>query len=346
MPTLTSRRHFLKGAALCAAALACQSPARLWAAVPERAVTETRILLGTFVRISALHTERERAADALAHAFDTVAHKQAIFSRHDTTTPLALLNAQGRIADAPQELTALLQRARRFHSITEGAFDITVAPVLDLARAGKAVPSMRTGAVRSDTVRVDERALSAARELVHMPSLQITGNSITLGRQGMSITLDGIAKGHIADCAAAALQATGITNFLVDAGGDIRAEGHKAPGTPWRVAVENPVKKGAPVAVVPLSGAIATSGGYESYYDATGRHHHIIRPQSGQSPTGVLGTTVTAPDTLTADALATALTVMTPGEALQLIGSLPGIECCLITRQGVVRSVGFGGSKS
>lgn len=333
MSTIPNRRRFIKGAALCAAALVCHGPARLWAAVPEEAVTQTRLLLGTFVRMSAVHTDSARAANALNSAFDTVARLQSLFDRHNSASPLATLNTQGSLYDAPPALAALLLRAQRFHALTEGAFDVTVAPVIDAARAGKN---------RSGALLVDAQALANARDLVHMPSLRIEGTRLALERQGMALTLDGIAKGYIADCAAATLQDCGIINYLVDAGGDIRAQGHKAPGLPWRVAVAHPTHKDKNVAVLALNGSIATSGGSETYYDATGSHHHIVRPQSGQSPTGVYSATVTAPDTLSADALATALTVMTPRQALRLVGSLAGVECCLITRQGSVTSAGFG----
>mgnify|MGYP002236425829 CR=1 FL=1 len=92
----------------------------------------------------------------------------------------------------------------------------------------------------------------------------------------MGITLDGIAKGYIADRVSAVLTSAGVKNHLVNAGGDIMASGHKSPGVPWRVAVQSTTGP-AYAGELSLSGkAIATSGSYEIYYDASRRHHHLI----------------------------------------------------------------------
>ena len=107
------------------------------------------------------------------------------------------------------------------------------------------------------------------------------------------------------------------------------------------MAVEDPRKRGRYPQALALTtgGAIATSGGYEIFYDAAQRHTHLVSPATGQSP-ALASVTVTAPDGLMADALATALSVMPPREALALADSLPGCACCLLRRDGLLRASG------
>lgn len=332
-----SRRAFLKGTICAGAAIFCHAPARLLAAPAPDAVTETRLLMGTLVTISVVTPSAMLANDALGRAFERMAALEAIFSRHSKGTPLAHLNAQGNLSDAPRELTNLLDRALRFGSLTSGAFDPTVAPVVDLFRAHQN-PKGR--------MHLDAAALATARELVHAPSVHVSGDIVRLERQGMALTLDGIAKGHIVDSVSLLLQEMGVTNHLINAGGDIRSCGMKAPNTPWTVGIENPAAPrgtGAPVQTLSLSGAIATSGSYEIYYDAARKHHHLIDPASGVSPTRVHSVSVTAPTTIQADALATALSVMIPQDAVCLAQSLPGVECCILGPQNLrLTSAGWG----
>lgn len=151
----------------------------------------------------------------------------------------------------------------------------------------------------------------------------------------MGITLDGIAKGYIADRVSAVLTSAGVKNHLVNAGGDIMASGHKSPGVPWRVAVQSPTGP-AYAGELSLSGkAIATSGSYEIYYDASRRHHHLINPASGFSP-AVGSVSVVAGTAMEADTLATALSILPPTDALKLVQGLPGRECCILSPDGCI----------
>lgn len=118
------------------------------------------------------------------------------------------------------------------------------------------------------------------------------------------------------------------------------ASGHTSPGVPWRVAVQAPTGS-AYDGTLPLSGkAIATSGSYEIYYDASRRHHHLINPASGSSP-AVGSVSVVAGTAMEADALATALSTLPPSDALRLVQSLPGRECCIINGSRILPSPGW-----
>lgn len=335
--SVLSRRSFLHRAGLAGAGLALGAalPAPLRASVcdaPTAAafptpITETRVLMGTFVRISVANAPADRAEEGLGRVFELARRLELVFNRHDAASPLAVLNDQGSLPDAPPELCDLMVRALRYGDLTSGAFDMTVTPVLELFR------SRRTS---SDSLHVSPAELREVLALVDAHSVRIEGSHIRLLRKGMRVTLDGIAKGHVADALSGRLRALGLENHLIDAGGDIVAHGEKAPGVPWTVAVEDPAKRGAyPALLHPRDVSVATSGGYEMFYDAAREHHHLIDPATGTSPAWVGGVTVTAATAMEADALATALSVLPPQEALRRIRSLPERECCIIDRYGL-----------
>ncbi len=322
------RRAMLKGcgAVLAGSAMLLKSPLDIMAAPQTMPMhTQTRVLLGTFVTISVSHPSKNLADEAMGQAFAEVKRLEAELTRHDSASPLATLNSSGKLYDAPLSLIHVLNRAERIYKLSNGAFDVTVAPLLGLYRQEQNPKGK---------MQIDAKQLQDVKKLVQADELFVTHDHVRLGRSGMAITLDGIAKGHIADMASAVLAKHGAVNHLVNAGGDIRSLGQKNIDTPWRVGIENPNRDGSTVASINLYGAIATSGSYEMFYDAKREHHHIINPKLKQSPQHTLSVTVTAPTALEADALATALSVLPVRAALELVNSLPQRECLLINNQG------------
>ncbi len=330
------RRSMLKGAGatLASSAILLHNPLNLLASTPSlHAYTQTQVLLGTFVSITACHESQSLAEEAMGRAFDEVRRLEAELTRHNSSAPLATLNASGRLYDAPQSLISVLGRAKRIHHLTDGAFDMTVAPLLGLYKQAQNPKG---------NMNLDKQDLDEVESLVQANQVFVGLDHVRLGRSGMALTLDGIAKGYVADMASELLTKYGVTNHLVNAGGDIRAAGQKNNQSPWRVAIENPARNGQAVANLNLYGAIATSGSYEMYYDAKREYHHIIDPKHKQSPQHTISVTVTAPTALEADALATALSVLPVRNALKLVHSLPQRECLIITSQGqTLKSNGF-----
>ncbi len=321
-----SRRTMLKSTGITGAALLL-APTTLCAAPKKHTMThnQTRILLGTFVSISAIHESTALAEDAMAKAFIKAQNLETILSRHTPSSAMTELNTHGKILKAPTSLMHVLQRAKRMHALTQGAFDMTITPILELYKKHKNAQG---------TMHLDPKSLAHAQELVLASEVHLNEHAVRLGRSGMSLTLDGIAKGYIADQMAHELQAMGIHNYLVNAGGDIRTAGQKGSNAPWRIGIEHPLTQNAVVTNLPLNGAIATSGCYEMYFDAQKKYHHLINPAMRTSPQHTLSVSVTAPTALEADALATALSVLPTRDALTLIHSLPGKECCILTSQG------------
>ena len=156
-------------------------------------------------------------------------------------------------------------------------------------------------------------------------------------KEGMGITLDGIAKGYIVDRAGEVLAAKGIVNHLINAGGDILTNGVAAKGKPWTVAIQDPAKhKQYPDVIQLASGAIATSGNYEVFYDKEKVFHHIVDGRSGISPEISASVTVKADTVMDADALATSVFVMQPTLGINFINSQPDCECLVVGNNGLV----------
>lgn len=345
MHTLTHSRRAFLGTALAGAGLLCALPATALArSLATRSemtgteahnsaapVTETRVMLGTFVSISLAQCSPSHAQDALNLAFAEIQRLEGIFSRYDSTSPLSVLNAQGSLRDLPPELHALLVQSVKLHQRTDKAFDPTVMPVVDVFKAHQNIHGR---------MHIPPAELTAARQLIGMQRVQLTDRQVRFERAQMGVSLDGIAKGAIADAASTLLLRHGLPNHLINAGGDIVAQGQKTANQPWTVAVENPQGSSRRAAPYPevlalRQAALATSGNYEIYYDASREHHHIINPASGSSPNRVTSVSVLAPTATEADALATALSVMAPHDALRFIDSLPQRECCILGREGL-----------
>lgn len=323
------RRAFLKLAGLGSAAVAGTAVASPLTSVKfDRNLyktSKTRMLMGTFVNITVLHPSKDRAEEAVDRAFELIASKEAILTRFSDNSPIGALNKEGRLKGLEPDVAKNIEMAIHYHSLSGGAFDITVKPVID--------------AVRNSFVRFNkppsETTLEGALKKVGLEHLRLNASSIMFDREGMGITLDGIAKGYIADRAAESLKAAGLNHILVNAGGDMRAFGGRDESHAWRIAVRDPQRNDQYACVINIKdGAVATSGNYEVYFDREKMFHHIVDPSSGNSPHGSQSASIFCSNTTMADALSTAVFVMGPGQGVKFLNKLPGVEGMIITSNG------------
>ncbi|MGE4560422.1 MAG: FAD:protein FMN transferase [Desulfobulbus sp.] len=283
-------------------------------------VSETRLAMGTYVAITAIHSSRDQAQQAMGEAFEEIARLSALLTRFDERSPIGVLNATGFLEEVPDAVGAVIGASRHYYQRTGGVFDITVKPLLDLYQARFAVQQ-----------QPGEQEMTEAVGRIGLESLQVRGRALAFARPGMGVTLDGIAKGYIVDQASALLRARGIDNHLINGGGDIRVSGHAALGKPWSIAVQNPDPNGRPLETFTLqNGAVATSGNYEVYYDQEKLFHHIVNARTGHSPHFWDSASIVAPTVTEADALSTAVFLMEPTEGVRLIDAMPGCACLLL----------------
>ncbi len=218
------------------------------------------------------------------------------------------------------ETLAVLTAARRLHRETEGAFDVTCRPLLTLWRE-------RAGAGR--TPAFDE--LSAARNQSTWEHLTLLADGARKTSPGVEVDLGGIAKGWGVDAAVGALVAGGCAGGLVEVGGDLRVWGLRPDGGLWPVEVRDPFG-GAVMATLRLRDrAVCTSGSYARHVEIDGRRYsHVVDPRTGWPADATPSVTVVARDALTADAWATALSVLGPA-GLPLLPDDGSVEALLVT---------------
>ena len=318
-PHIYSRRAFLAG-------MAALGAAGLWHPMPAAAAAphyqQTALFLGTIVRIDIASCPMPLAEEACAAAFAEGMRLESLLTRHRPDSPLGVLNSQGSLRDVPAELSALLGMSGEVHKLSGGAFDPTVLPVLE---------ALEDHAAADELARI--RAKIGFEKIVRDGALRVEG--------GISVTLDGIAKGYIAQRMSDTLSDAGCTSHLVNAGGDIVARGMSPDGAPWHAAIEDPAKQGHFPAVLKIADrALATSGMYEKPFSAD-NGSHLIDPAS---PRRLLcaSASVLAPTGAQADALATAFSVMPPAQSLAAAGRLHGVEALLVMQDGrIFRSAGW-----
>ena len=290
--------------------------------------------MGTLVQVRVVHPEAARARELAAAAFDEIDRLEAVFSGYRPDTPVSRLNRDGVLSDPPPELVAVLRRALHFAELTGGAFDPTVAPLMEL--------------YRSSFAEIDappaETAVMHARSLVGYRRVRLDAAGIAFAGPGMSVSLDGIAKGYILDRVVAQVTAAGAAGVLADGGGDVSAGEGEVAGTGWPVGVEHPREPGTMLGTIDVRHqGVATSGDYMRAYTADLRHHHIVDPRTGASPGHTSAATVVAPSAMDADALATAAMVLGPVHGIELLERVDGAEGIIVTRElDLVRSSGFG----
>ena len=289
-------------------------------------VSETRMAMGTFVTMTLMHTSKDEAKEVIDRVVEEIERLTGMMDRFDENTAVARLNREGVIEDASPEMIEVISRGLYHHQLTEGSFDISVKPVVDLfeKKMGHGKEILPT-----------EEELREALALVDSHQIELEGRRVRFKKPGMGITLDGIAKGYAVDRASEMMANLGIENHLINAGGDIRTMGFKEERRPWAVAIQDPRKgKDYPDIVEMNNGAIATSGDYENFYDQEKRFHHIVNPKTGLSPEQTTSVSVMGPKTMDADALATAVLVMRPDQGIGFIDSLPSYESLIITKDG------------
>ena len=327
-PTDQRRRSFLKlcsllgAGAVTGALLPSQRAEALLFGKREYKVSDTRLLMGSFFSITVIHNSRDEAQNAIGLANAEIDRLGKIFSRFDADTPVAQLNKVGTLDSAPPELMAVINRSLYFHRLTNGAFDITVQPVVDLFKT-----SFATGHKPTDA------EITALLPRIGSEHIRIADRTISFQRDNMGITLDGIAPGYMVDRASALLTRLGVTNHMINCSGDIRTSGATIKGAPWSIAIQDPNHQGAYPDVVSMgTGAITTSGNYEIYYDQEKMFHHIVNPHTGYSPQLTTSVTTTDASLIDADALATGLMVLSPEESISLIAKHPRYQCFIVGR--------------
>ena len=263
--------------------------------------------LGTTLSLRAAHADGEQARSGLDAAVAAIRHVEQQMSLFNPSSALSTLNRDGVLQHPHPDLVRVLQLARQVSAKSNGAFDITVQP-LWLAWAA----AQREGRVPT------QPELDAARARVGWQHVQISEKRIRLMRDGMSLTLNGIAQGFAGDLARAALQVHGVEHALIDTG-EWSALGHSPEQSAWTLGIGNPRVGNALIAKISMDGrAVATSSDAHYRFGADDVHHHIFDPRTGYSPRALASVTVLAPSCALADALTKVMFMADAAQAVTL----------------------------
>ena len=262
-----------------------------------------------------------------------LAEVNAAMSTYDPKSEISRFNASPAAApatispDFARVVTLALETGKK----TEGAFDITLGPLIALWGFDK------DG--RRDTPPSPD-AITAARARTGLDKVALAGTTLTKTRDDVEINLSAVAKGFAVDKVAALLAAKGYRDLMVEIGGEVVARGVNDRGAPWVIGVNVPKADADPTAVLrPVSlenRALATSGSYRNFFEAGGqRYSHIIDPRTAAPVEhDLVSVTLLAPDCAQADALATAALVLGEDKTRALLKDLPGTEALFVHARG------------
>ena len=281
---------------------------------------DTRSLMDTYVTIT-VYADEDSAREAMDAAFARMGEVEKVASIFDQESEAFKLNQNGYLDEPSSDLFTLVVTSLYYSELTDGYFDITIQPLLDLWQEG----------LWKESPESQQSKIEETMKFVGWDKINVEGDKIYLDADGMEITLGGIAKGYAVDEAIKILRSVGIEHALVNAGGDMSMIYSRADGKPWSIALENPDDTSQCLATFEISDkSIATSGNYERYFDPEKTAHHIIDPKTGYSANECISATIIGENCMQVDALATAVFVMGPEKGMGLVESLPDVECFII----------------
>ena len=288
--------------------------------------------MGTTVTITVYNDEKKEAKKVIELAFNEIKRIDNLLSNYKEDSEVSLLNKNSFIEDMSNDLLYNVKKALRYSELSEGAFDITVQPILNLY----------TDSFENKKRAPTDEEIKETLKLVDFENVVIEFKKIYFKEKGMKITLGGITKGYVIDKAINVLEKNNIKHALVNAGGDLRAIGNKGREN-WNIALSNPRNKNERIALIELNNnSVATSGDYERYYDEDKKFHHIVNPKTGYSADELISVTIIAYKAIDADALATSVFVLGKEQGLELIEKLDNVEGLIITKEKeIVKSSGF-----
>jgi thiamine biosynthesis lipoprotein len=303
------------------------------AAYRYRPYVKQGVILDTFVSIKAYGSDRQKIEQAVQTAFTEMARIEKVTNRYDSKSEISKLNRRAGKGwvKVSKNLFELIRIAKNYGDESAGAFDITIAPVLDLWGFGKkepVVPDQLEITKKLKWVSYHRVELNKKERKVRIPA-------------GFVIDLGALAKGYAADQAVKILEKADVEAALVDTGSTVRSISLKPGKKLWQVGIQHPRgKEGEIMGIINLEAdmSLSTSGDYQQYFIKNGRrYHHIINPSTGY-PVGDFMTVVvlTRRSATEADILSTALFAMGRKRAEKYLAENPDVQAIFIGSDGKV----------
>lgn len=289
---------------------------------------ETRFLMDTYCTIQAFGT-RNKVDRAMTAAFDRMEEVDKKFNFLNPESPLYDFNTKN-VPVSDSEIVEVMKIAQSISERSNGAFDLTIEPLLNL-----------WGFYGETASLPEEEEIDKCMQIVGYKQLSLADGHVSKLKPEVRVDLGGIAKGYALREAFRVLKNEGIDSALIDAGGDIYVAG-KIKGKYWNIGIRNPRAEGDMAAVQVSNLAVVTSGDYERFFMRDGRRYcHILNPRTGYPARGLISVTVISSDPIIADAWATALFVLGP-EGMTFVEEIPNMEAMMVSAdQQIILSSGL-----
>ncbi len=257
---------------------------------------------------------------------------ESIWSRHDSKSEISAFNEAEISLQLDARTAEMIATALDVSAKTDGAFDITVAPLVELWQ----------GAEEADQLP-EQAQMNAVLQAVGFEALHLQGQSLSKTQKEVKIDLGGIGKGAAISRLIFYLESCNVTGGLVSFGSNVAVFGQKPKNEPYRIALRNPKSENGYAGALTMQAGevLSVSGDYERYYTVEGeQYHHILDPQTGYpADTGLCSVAIICQDGALADALSTALFVMGEARAAELYKSgAYDFEAIFITTSGDVHT--------
>jgi thiamine biosynthesis lipoprotein len=293
----------------------------------ERDYSEQGIFFDTLVSINIYGTKDKTVMKDCLILCEEYEKK---FSRTIDTSEISKLNkAQGEWVELSEETVELIEQAIEYSKLTEGAFDITIAPLTELWHVKD-----------NEGILPTKEQIEQAKSHIDYNLIEIDGNKVRLKDKEAQIDLGGIAKGFIADRLKALMLERGVESAMINLGGNIAVIGSKKDGSSWNVGIQKPFADRNEVigSVLVQDKTVVSSGIYERYFEYEGEiYHHILDTSTGCPSTSDLeAVTIIGESSTIADALSTSCILLGSEKGMELVESLPEVEAVFVTKDGEI----------
>jgi thiamine biosynthesis lipoprotein len=273
----------------------------------------SRFIVGGHCEIKFSYHSEKTAEKIISQIEDELVRIDSLLNRFSEKSLVSELNRNLRVK-APGDIIYLFALSDTVSRMTDGLFDISIAPLLET-----------WGFYKHEFKDPDTVEIKKIKKLVDYRKIQLENDSIIIP-EGMKVDLGGIAQGFAADRAAMILKEYNVKSALINIGGEIAVIGQSPKGRSWRIGIKNPRGKGIIETVELKDEALSTSGDYEKFFIINNkRYPHIINPKTGFPALDFVSVTIFAKNAAFADAIATATAIMGPEKGLIFLDSL-GIE--------------------
>lgn len=294
-----------------------------------KTIKRTQIFLGTVVEIQVRDNNEKKTDNAISKAFAEVKRIDDLFTTFNDQSPVwKINNSTDTVIDVDPEIYNLIVLCDSITKLSDGSFDVSLD---NLTKAW--------GFYTDDPHLPSKAAIDSALLLSGWEKIKLLDKNRIEKKESVGLNFGAIVKGYAVDKAIDVLKRSGVTQALVNAGGEISVVGND-----WIVGIQHPREINSIIKKIKLDGCtVATSGDYEQYFEVEGiRYHHILYPKTGYPSRGLQSVTIINKSTPFADGLATAVFVMGKEKGMNLIESLNDTECMIIDSTGkIFYSSGF-----